>query len=140
MAMNVESRLKTALDESRLLILGAQVLFGFQFEAVFQERFPYVSDAARHIHGAGLVLMLISISLLIAPSLFHQIIFAGDSRVGAITTATTLASISLLPLTVGLGISVFVALEHLFGRSLLSLPGRRLRRSDWHCFTGSALR
>jgi hypothetical protein len=39
MAMNVESRLKTALDESRLLILGAQVLFGFQFEAVFQDRF-----------------------------------------------------------------------------------------------------
>ena len=26
--MDVESRLKTALDESRLLILGAQVLFG----------------------------------------------------------------------------------------------------------------
>jgi hypothetical protein len=60
MAMNVESRLKTALGESRLLILGAQVLFGFQFEDVFQERFPYVSDTARHMHGAGLVLMLIT--------------------------------------------------------------------------------
>ena len=123
MATNVESRLKTALDESRLLILGAQVLFGFQFEAVFQERFPDVSDAARHMHGVGLVLMLISISLLIAPSLFHQIIFAGDSRVGAITTATRLAGISLLPLTVGLGISVFVALEHLFGRSFAVAAG-----------------
>jgi hypothetical protein len=87
MAMNVESRLNTALDESRLLILGAQVLFGFQFEAVFQERFPDVSETARHMHGAGLVLMLISISLLIAPSLFHQIIFAGDSRPGATATA-----------------------------------------------------
>ena len=47
--MDVESRLKTALDESRLLILGAQVLFGFQFEAVFQERFPDISDTARHM-------------------------------------------------------------------------------------------
>ena len=37
--MDVESRLKTALDESRLLILGAQVLFGFQFEAVFRNAF-----------------------------------------------------------------------------------------------------
>jgi hypothetical protein len=123
MAMDVESRLKTALDESRLLILGAQVLFGFQFEAVFQERFPDVSETARHMHGAGLVLMLISISLLIAPSLFHQIIFAGDSRLGAIATATTLAGISLLPLTVGLGISVFVALEHLFGRTFAIAAG-----------------
>src|SRR5213075_752017 len=71
--VQIEGKLKTALDESRLLILGAQVLFGFQFEAVFQERFPYISDTARHMHGAGLVMMLISISLLIAPSLFHQI-------------------------------------------------------------------
>jgi Family of unknown function (DUF6328) len=121
--MDVESRLKTALDESRLLILGAQVLFGFQFQAVFQERFPDVSDAARYIHGAGLVLMLITISLLIAPSLFHQIIFAGESRLGAIATATALAGISLLPLTVGLGISAFVALEHLFGRNTAIVAG-----------------
>jgi hypothetical protein len=37
--MEIESRLKIALDESRLLILGAQVLFGFPFAAVFQELF-----------------------------------------------------------------------------------------------------
>lgn len=121
--MDVESRLKTALDESRLLILGAQVLFGFQFEAVFQERFPDISDTARHMHGAGLVLILISISLLIAPSLFHQIVFAGNSQPGAIEMATMLAGISLLPLTVGLGISAFVALEHVFGRAFAIAAG-----------------
>ena len=32
MKETLDSRLKTALDESRLLILGAQVLFGFQFQ------------------------------------------------------------------------------------------------------------
>src|SRR5262245_39457741 len=88
--MDIESRLKTALDESRLLILGAQVLFGFQFEAVFQERFSEISEASRLMHNAGLVLLLICISLLIAPSLFHQIIFRGESRPGAIGTATML--------------------------------------------------
>jgi hypothetical protein len=116
--MDVDSRLKTALDESRLLILGAQVLFGFQFEAVFQERFPEISADSQLIHNAGLVLLLISISLLIAPSLFHQIIFRGESRPAAIDAATLLAGASLLPLTVGLGISAFVIFEHLFGRTL----------------------
>jgi hypothetical protein len=29
--MDLDKKLKTALDESRLLILGAQVLFGFLF-------------------------------------------------------------------------------------------------------------
>ena len=121
--MDIESRLKTALDESRLLILGAQVLFGFQFEAVFQERFSDLSEASRSIHNAGLVLLLISISLLIAPSLFHQIIFGGESRPGAIATATMLAGASLLPLTIGLGVSAFVTFEHLFGRTAGTVAG-----------------
>ena len=37
--------------------------------------------------------------------------------------ATRLAGISLLPLTVGLGISAFVALEHLFGRTFAIAAG-----------------
>ena len=45
----LDSRLKTALDESRLLILGAQILLGFQFQAVFQERFNEVSGDSKLI-------------------------------------------------------------------------------------------
>jgi hypothetical protein len=116
--MAIDSRLKTALDESRLLILGAQVLFGFQFEAVFQELFPDISAPGRIVHCAGLVMLLISIGLLIAPSLFHQIIFDGESRPGAITTATVLAGASLLPLTIGLGAAAYVIFEHLFSRAV----------------------
>jgi len=37
--VSLERKLKIALDESRLLILGAQVLFGFQFNGIFQELF-----------------------------------------------------------------------------------------------------
>jgi uncharacterized protein DUF6328 len=114
--MEIEGRLKTALDESRLLILGAQVLFGFQFEAVFQELFPEIPKSSRYIHCAGLVMLLISIGLLIAPSLFHQIIFDGESRPAALTAATVLAGASLLPLTIGLGTAAFVTFEHMFSR------------------------
>jgi hypothetical protein len=110
--MEIERRLKTALDESRLLILGAQVLFGFQFDAVFQELFAEIPASSRIIHCAGLVTHLISVGLLIAPSLFHQITFDGESRSGAVTTATVLAGASLLPLTIGLGAAAFVTFEH----------------------------
>ena len=116
--MAIEDKLKTALDESRLLILGAQVLFGFQFEAVFQELFSGIPTASRYVHCAGLVLLLISVGLLIAPSLFHQIIFAGESRPGAVRIASVLAAASLLPLTLGLGAATFVTFEQLFNRSI----------------------
>jgi len=121
--MAIDSRLKTALDESRLLILGAQVLFGFQFEAVFQELFPEISAPGRIVHCVGLVMLLISIGLLIAPSLFHQIIFDGESRPGAITTATVLAGASLLPMTAGLGAAAYVIFEHLFSRAVGIIAG-----------------
>ena len=116
--MEIERRLKTALDESRLLILGAQVLFGFQFEAAFQELFSSLPASSRYIHCAGLLLLLISVGLLIAPSLFHQIIFEGEDRPAAMNAATVLAGASLLPLTIGLGAAAFVVFERMFGRGL----------------------
>ena len=36
---NLDRRVKLALDEMRLLILGVQVLLGFQFESFFQDGF-----------------------------------------------------------------------------------------------------
>jgi Family of unknown function (DUF6328) len=47
MSKELDAKLKTALDESRLLILGAQVLFGFAFQAAFQELFAEVDAAGR---------------------------------------------------------------------------------------------
>jgi hypothetical protein len=116
--MAVEDRLKTALDESRLLILGVQVLFGFQFEAAFQDLFADVPAGSRHVHCAGLMLLLAAMGLLIAPSLFHQIIHRGNSTPGAVRMATAFAGASLLPLTLGLGVAIFVTFEQLFNRGV----------------------
>jgi Family of unknown function (DUF6328) len=115
--MNQDRKLKTALDESRLLILGAQVLFGFLFQAVFQDLFMEVPPASQALQCVGLGFMLLSVCLLIAPSLYHQIIFDGENRRGALAYASRFAGASLLPLTLGLGASVFVVFEHLFGRT-----------------------
>jgi len=38
-------KLENALNESRILILGAQVLVGFGFRSVFQEGFPKLPEA-----------------------------------------------------------------------------------------------
>lgn len=118
MSADADHQLKLALDESRLLILGAQVLFGFQFESVFQTMFGAVPADSRIVHCAGLVLMLASMGLLIAPSLHHQIVHGGESRPQAIVGATRFAGAALLPLTLGLGAAIFVVFELLFGRAI----------------------
>jgi hypothetical protein len=101
----VEKKLKTALDESRLLILGAQVLFGFLFQGVFQEAFEKLPFGVQLVQCFGLLSISLAVSLLMAPSLHRQIAFKGESVPRAITNASRFAGFSLLPLTVGIGLA-----------------------------------
>jgi hypothetical protein len=116
-SMELERKLKTALDETRLLILGAQVLFGFAFSGAFQELFGELPIGSRLIHCTGLLLFLAAVSLLIAPSLHHQVLYRGETRWGAHEAATFFAGSSLLPLTLGLGAFAYVVFGHVFGRA-----------------------
>jgi hypothetical protein len=111
----IDRKLKTALDESRLLILGAQVLFGFQFQGAFQDRFADLPFAARAIHGTSALLLLLTVALLIAPSMQHQIAFGGNATNTAVQAATWYAGASLLPFTLGLGASSYVTLSRALG-------------------------
>ena len=127
----LEKKLKTALDESRLLILGAQVLFGFQFQGVFQEHFQDLPPGSKAVQCGSLGLLLLTVCFLIAPSLHHQIVYGGATKQGALKGATAWAGMSLLPLALGLGASAFVVFEYLFGRGAGILFGL--------AFTGVAL-
>lgn len=118
MSVRLEAKLKTAMDETRLLILGAQVLFGFQFEVAFQELYRDLPEYAKGIHGLGVVLLVVTIALLITPSLYHQIACGGETRRAALSTTTLFAGLALLPLTLGLGASAFVALNQVFHTKL----------------------
>ena len=121
--MELDQKLKTALDESRLLILGAQVLFGFQFQAVVQDLFQGISWDGKLAQCSALMLLLITVGLLITPSLLHQLAYRGESRRAMLAAATCLAGISLLPLTLGLGSSIFIVFEHLFGGAIGIITG-----------------
>jgi PncC family amidohydrolase len=113
--MSLQRKLKNALDETRLLILGAQVLFGFQFNGMFQEAFADLDLSLRLTACAGLVLIMIAIGLLIAPSMQHRIVERGEDSDRILSATTTLAALALFPLAMALGLDVFMAIERTFG-------------------------
>jgi Family of unknown function (DUF6328) len=113
--MSLQRKLKIALDETRLLILGAQVLFGFQFNGTFQEAFGDLQLPLRLIACAGLVMIMITIGLLIAPSMQHRIVERGEDSDRILSATTTLAGLALFPLAMALGLDVFMAIERTFG-------------------------
>jgi hypothetical protein len=106
----LSSKVKTALDETRTLMLGAQILLGFQFHGAFQERFDALSPPAKITDAAALLLMLTSIGLLIAPSAFHRIVDRGESTGRTLVATSLCATASLLPFAIALGIDLSIAL------------------------------
>ena len=76
--MQLQKKVKIALDETRILILGSQVLLGFQMQAAFRDAFDSLPRHAQIADGAALMLMVVSVACLIAPGLYHRIVESGN--------------------------------------------------------------
>jgi hypothetical protein len=113
--LKLESLIKVALDELRMQMLGVQVLFGFQFQAIFQQGFDEVSALGRYINAAGLALMVVVLGCLIAVPCQHRIVEHGMSTVRIQRVATRFADLALLPFAVGVGCALFVPMGRAFG-------------------------
>ena len=121
--MNLSKQVKTALDETRLLMLGAQVLFGFQLNGVFQEEFANLSLASRYVDCAGQVLMVMAIGLLVAPSMQHRIVENGEDTVRIHRITGVFAGMALLPFAVSLGLGFYIVFDHVFGMTAALVAG-----------------
>src|SRR5262249_35160510 len=116
--MQLERQLKIALEESRLLILGSQGLFGFQFNGIFQQQFEEVTVLSRSFVCAGLTLIMIALALLIAPSMHHRIVERGQDSPRVLVLATLFVGIALLPVAIALALDMFAAMERIASPAL----------------------
>jgi hypothetical protein len=114
----LNDRVENALNETRMLILGAQVLFGFEYQAVFQpafERLPWPSHIVKLV---GLTLMSAAVGLLIAPSAFHQIVERGNDTRRVLDFTGRIATVALLPFAIGMGLDFYLAGQVVLGPAL----------------------
>lgn len=113
--MKLDDKFKTTLNENRLLLLGTQVLFGFQFNGIFQDQFDQLSLLARGLECSGLTLLMLTVSFLIAPSMDHRIVEGGQNTPRVLNLATVLAEWALLPLSIALAFDMFVSMQRMIG-------------------------
>ena len=113
--MDLQKKLKLALNDNRLLILGAQVLFGFQFNGIFQELFVELPYPSRVLEACGLTLLMVSIAFLVAPSMHHRLVENGQDNARVLQLATDFAGFALLPLSFALAFDMFVAVAWTLG-------------------------
>jgi len=116
-------RVKIALDETRLLILGAQILFGFHLNSAFQSAFPELAPSSRALHAISFLLMAVAIALLIAPSLQHQIVEGGRATPRIVAAVSQLAAAALLPFALSLGLDLYILFGLRFGPAIGIVTG-----------------
>jgi cytochrome bd-type quinol oxidase subunit 2 len=110
----LKDKVKTTLDEGRMLILGAQVLLGFQFRSTFEKGFDKLPEHAKYMKFGGLGLLLLAVTLLMWPGAYHQIVEDGEDTHDLQRFATVVMGVALLPFALGLGADFFVGAESLF--------------------------
>jgi hypothetical protein len=115
MPNELDRRVKLALDETRLLILGVQVLLGFQFQSFFQDGFSELSSVSQWLCVAGLALLTASAGMLITPSMQHRLVEQGRSSARLVRSTNFFAGCGLVPLAASLGLSSYVVVERHFG-------------------------
>ena len=106
--MEIAKLVKTALEEARMLILGAQILLGFEFRWVFRNGFTALPVHARYLSGVALLLMIITVALLIAPETYHHYVEYNADTGRFHQLISRMAGCSLLPFALSRGVSLFI--------------------------------
>ena len=111
----LKNRIRNALNETRILVLVAQVIIGFEFQSVFQHGFDALPAPTRTLRAVGLGLLLVSLALLLAPASFHRMVEGGHNslRLERFTAAVT--TVALVPFAVCLGADFYSAAQIVVG-------------------------
>lgn len=100
----LSDRIENALNETRMLLLGGQVLVGFSYRICFEDRFNQISASGRFAQVIGLGLMTAGLGWLIWPAAFHQIAEQGNETADIQGFATRVLDWALLPFALGLAL------------------------------------
>jgi Family of unknown function (DUF6328) len=107
--VSLRGKVKNALDEARILVLGTQVLLGFQYRAFFEPTFPKLPRFEQTLNLLGLALLLAVILLVMLPAARHRLVERGQDTDALHRFTMNAVGAALVPFAVALGFDVFFA-------------------------------
>jgi hypothetical protein len=113
--MKLTKKLKIALDETRMLVLGVQILIGFQFRSVFEATFDQLPEPSRLMNGFALLLMIFALCLLITPGPYHRLVEDGNASGRFHDLVGLLTGYAVAPFAAGLALDVGIVGERIWG-------------------------
>jgi hypothetical protein len=103
------------LTEARVVLPGAQALFGFQLAIVLTRAFEQLPKASIAVHAASLFLVALAVMMLMAPAPYHRIVYAGEDTEDMYRVASAFVTAATLPLGLGLAGDIYVVIAKISG-------------------------
>jgi DMSO reductase anchor subunit len=119
----LKDKVQNALDEGRMLILGAQLLLGFQLRAFLEKGFESLPFTSQLLKLLALGLILVAFALLVAPTAYHRIVERGEDSEEIHSYTTRVMTFALLPFALALGLDIYVAATKIAGTTIGALLG-----------------
>jgi len=119
----LKDKIQNALDEARMLVLGSQVLLGFQYRSVFEPGFAKLLLSSQYLKVLALGLMLITIGLLLAPGAYHRLVEEGEDTHAQHRFTTRMMNYALLPFSIALGLDVYISIERTLSQTFALIIG-----------------
>ena len=111
----LEDKVEDALNEGRILVLGVEVLIGFEYSAYFQSTFGKLPEHAQLMRAFSLGFMLLALAFLITPVSYHQIVAVGRDTRAVHRFTTFMIGLALAPFALGIGLDFLVTFELILG-------------------------
>jgi hypothetical protein len=114
---NLQDKIENVLNETRILVLGIQILIGFGFRTFFEPGFEQMAPYTQRLQLTALGLMLLGFGVLTIPAPYHRIVLHGRNTGELHRLATITVSSGLLPFALAMGLSFFLGARWVLGTS-----------------------
>jgi thiosulfate reductase cytochrome b subunit len=104
----LKTKIEQLLTEARLIIPGAQALFGFQFIAMLTTGFDRLPNSAKTVHAAALCLIGLNVIIMMTPAALHRLSFGGEDSLRFLRMGSALVIAGPAFLAAGMAAEIYV--------------------------------
>ncbi len=112
---SLKDKIENALNETRILVLGIQILIGFGFRGFYEPGFSRMSPETQQLQLVALGLMLLGFGILMLPVPYHRIVLHGRNTAHLHRLATMTVSCGLLPFALAMGLTFYLGARWVLG-------------------------
>lgn len=118
---SLSTKVEQVLTEARVIIPGAQALFGFQFIAMLTTAFDELPHLSKTVHAIALGLVAMNVILLMTPAALHRLAFGGADCASFLRVASALVVAAPFFLAAGLAAESYVILRKLTDSDMVAV-------------------